>query len=49
MTVSEERGLVSLVKDGEVVVMMGAANLRDRLLEHLRLAPGRAAEKKGKK
>ncbi len=49
VVVSEERGLVSLVKDGEVVVMMGAANLRDRLLDHLRLTPGRAAGKKGKK
>ncbi len=38
VVVSEERGLVSLVKDGEVVVMMGAANLRDRLLDHLNLA-----------
>lgn len=37
VVVSEERGLVSLVKDGEVVVMMGAANLRDRLLSHLSL------------
>jgi diadenylate cyclase len=37
VVVSEERGLVSLVKDGDVVVMMGAANLRDRLLAHLRL------------
>ncbi len=35
VVVSEERGLVSLVKDGEVVVMMGAANLRDRLLSYL--------------
>ena len=35
VVVSEERGLVSLVKDGEVVVMLGAANLRDRLLSHL--------------
>ena len=38
VVVSEERGLVSLVKDGEVVVMMGAANLRDRLLSYLNLA-----------
>lgn len=38
VVVSEERGLVSLVKDGDVVVMMGAANLRDRLLSHLSLA-----------
>jgi len=37
VVVSEERGLVSLVKDGEVVVMMGAANLRDRLVAHLNL------------
>lgn len=37
VVVSEERGLVSLVKDGEVVVMMGAANLRDRLLNYLNL------------
>lgn len=39
VVVSEERGLVSLVKDGEVVVMMGAANLRERLLSHLNLSP----------
>lgn len=38
VVVSEERSLVSLVKDGEVEVMMGAANLRDRLLRHLGLA-----------
>ncbi|MDR1045846.1 MAG: diadenylate cyclase CdaA [Candidatus Adiutrix sp.] len=38
VVVSEERGLVSLVKDGEVVVMMGAANLRDRLLSYLSLS-----------
>ena len=44
VVVSEERGLVSLVKDGEVVVMMGAANLRDRLLSYLSLA-----QKDGKK
>ncbi|MGL4208866.1 MAG: diadenylate cyclase, partial [Candidatus Adiutrix sp.] len=37
VVVSEERGLVSLVKDGDVAVMMGAANLRDRLLVHLHL------------
>ncbi|MDR3038312.1 MAG: diadenylate cyclase CdaA [Candidatus Adiutrix sp.] len=43
VVVSEERGLVSLVKDGEVAVMMGAANLRDRLLAYLSLAPRRAA------
>ena len=35
VVVSEERGLVSLAKDGEVAVMMGAANLRDRLAAHL--------------
>jgi len=45
VVVSEERGLVSLVKDGEVVVMMGAANLRDRLLSYL----GQAAHKEDKK
>ncbi|MCL2029462.1 MAG: diadenylate cyclase CdaA [Deltaproteobacteria bacterium] len=39
VVVSEERGLVSLVKDGEVMVMMGAANLRDRLLDYLNLPP----------
>ena len=39
VVVSEERGLVSLVNDGEVVVMMGAANLRDRLLAKLNLTP----------
>ena len=38
VVVSEERGLVSLVKDGEVVLMMGAANLRDRLVTYLNLA-----------
>ncbi|GHV56967.1 membrane protein [Deltaproteobacteria bacterium] len=38
VVVSEERGLVSVVKDGEVAVMMGAANLRDRLLAYLSLA-----------
>jgi diadenylate cyclase len=44
VVVSEERGLVSLVKDGEVAVMMGAANLRDRLITYLNLAPqGRPA------
>jgi diadenylate cyclase len=42
VVVSEERGLVSLVKDGEVVVMMGAANLRDRLAAYLNLGPGPA-------
>lgn len=45
VVVSEERGLVSLVKDGDVVVMMGAANLRDRLLDQLSLSPKRQAEK----
>ena len=39
VVVSEERGLVSLVKDGEVTVMMGAANLRDRLAAYLNLDP----------
>jgi diadenylate cyclase len=37
VVVSEERGLVSLVRDGEVEVMMGAASLRDRLLSHMGL------------
>lgn len=37
VVVSEERGLVSLVKDGQVSVMMGAANLRDRLAYYLGL------------
>lgn len=45
VVVSEERGLVSLVKDGDVVVMMGAANLRDRLLSYLSLS----TKKDGKK
>jgi diadenylate cyclase len=35
VVVSEERGLVSLVKDGQVEVMMGAASLRDNLLHNL--------------
>lgn len=48
VVVSEERGLVSLVKDGEVVVMMGAANLRDRLLSYLSLAQKDGAGKKKK-
>ncbi|MDR2442792.1 MAG: diadenylate cyclase CdaA [Deltaproteobacteria bacterium] len=37
VVVSEERGLVSLVRDGEVEVMMGAASLRDRLLSEMGL------------
>ncbi|MDR2455720.1 MAG: diadenylate cyclase CdaA [Deltaproteobacteria bacterium] len=37
VVVSEERGLVSLVLDGEVEVMMGAASLRDRLSFHMGL------------
>jgi diadenylate cyclase len=45
VVVSEERGLVSLVKDGEVVVMMGAANLRDRLLSHLSLVTKKGQKK----
>jgi diadenylate cyclase len=39
VVVSEERGLVSLVRDGEVEVMMGAASLRDRLLSQMGLKP----------
>jgi len=39
VVVSEERGLVSLVNDGEVAVMMGAANLRDRLVTCLNPDP----------
>ncbi|MDR1657510.1 MAG: diadenylate cyclase CdaA [Deltaproteobacteria bacterium] len=35
VVVSEERGLVSLVRNGEVEVMMGAASLRDRLLSNM--------------
>jgi diadenylate cyclase len=35
VVVSEERGLVSLVRDGKVEVMMGAASLRDSLLKDL--------------
>jgi diadenylate cyclase len=38
VVVSEERGLVSLVKDGEVEVMMGAGSLKDKLLANLGLA-----------
>jgi diadenylate cyclase len=45
VVVSEERGLVSLVRDGEVEVMMGAASLRDRLLAQLGL---NTREKKGR-
>ena len=37
VVVSEERGLVSLVLDGEVEVMMGAGSLRDRLSTHMGL------------
>ncbi|MDR0355082.1 MAG: diadenylate cyclase CdaA [Deltaproteobacteria bacterium] len=37
IVVSEERGLVSLVRDGEVEVMMGAASLQDKLLVHMGL------------
>jgi diadenylate cyclase len=44
VVVSEERGLVSLVRDGEVEVMMGAGSLRDKLLTLL----GFPAVKKGK-
>ena len=44
VVVSEERGLVSLVKDGEVAVMMGAANLRDRLLASMNLPPAPAPQ-----
>ncbi|MDR3203142.1 MAG: diadenylate cyclase CdaA [Deltaproteobacteria bacterium] len=40
VVVSEERGLVSLVKDGEVEVMMGAASLRDRLLSQMGFSTG---------
>ncbi|MDR1578614.1 MAG: diadenylate cyclase CdaA [Deltaproteobacteria bacterium] len=46
VVVSEERGLVSLVRNGDVEVMMGAGMLRDRLLGHLGLDP---AKKKGQK
>ncbi|MDL2260096.1 diadenylate cyclase CdaA [Deltaproteobacteria bacterium OttesenSCG-928-K17] len=49
VVVSEERGLVSLVKDGEVVVMMGAANLRDRLLGYLNLTVEDKKTEKNKK
>lgn len=49
VVVSEERGLVSLVKDGEVVVMMGAANLRDRLLNYLNLEQKEKKKKKEKR
>jgi hypothetical protein len=41
VVVSEERGLVSLVRDGDVEVMMGAGMLRDRLLTHLGLDAGK--------
>ena len=51
VVVSEERGLVSFVLDGEVEVMMGAASLRDRLSAHMGLktrkeAAGAARPKK---
>ncbi|MDR1040344.1 MAG: diadenylate cyclase CdaA [Deltaproteobacteria bacterium] len=38
VVVSEERGLVSFVKDGEVEVMMGAGALKNKLLANLGLA-----------
>ncbi|MDR1607713.1 MAG: diadenylate cyclase CdaA [Deltaproteobacteria bacterium] len=49
VVVSEERGLVSLVRDGDVEVMMGAGMLRDRLLAHLGLSPDKkmAQSRKG--
>ena len=43
VVVSEERGLVSLVLDGEVEVMMGAASLRDRLSFHMGLKARKGA------
>jgi diadenylate cyclase len=49
VVVSEERGLVSLVRNGEVEVMMGAAGLRDKLLANLGLASGRKRKGFGKK
>jgi diadenylate cyclase len=44
VVVSEERGLVSLVRDGEVEVMMGAASLRDKLLTHMNLNKGKKSK-----
>jgi diadenylate cyclase len=50
VVVSEERGLVSLVKDGEVEVMMGAGSLKDKLLSNLGLADsGRARSRKDRR
>lgn len=46
VVVSEERGLVSLVKDGEVEVMMGAATLRNHLLKCLGLEQKSKSPKK---
>ncbi|MDR0548425.1 MAG: diadenylate cyclase CdaA [Deltaproteobacteria bacterium] len=49
VVVSEERGLVSLVRDGDVEVMMGAGMLRDRLLTHLGLETSAKKQAKGRK
>ncbi|MDR2351960.1 MAG: diadenylate cyclase CdaA [Deltaproteobacteria bacterium] len=46
VVVSEERGLVSLIRDGEVEVMMGAGSLRDKLSTNLGLK-GPKKKKKG--
>jgi hypothetical protein len=46
--VSEERGLVSLVRDGEVEVMMGAASLRDKLLSLMGFSSKMLKKKGGK-
>ncbi|MDR1038223.1 MAG: diadenylate cyclase CdaA [Deltaproteobacteria bacterium] len=49
VVVSEERGLVSLVKDGEVEVMMGAGSLTNKLLANLGLSAHiKAPPKKGR-
>jgi diadenylate cyclase len=46
VVVSEERGLVSLVRDGEVEVMMGAGALHDRLQTLLGLSKTRVKKTK---
>ncbi|MDR1084440.1 MAG: diadenylate cyclase CdaA [Deltaproteobacteria bacterium] len=49
VVVSEERGLVSLVRDGDVEVMMGAGMLRDRLLTHMGLDTAKTKKTTGRK
>ncbi|MDR2350755.1 MAG: diadenylate cyclase CdaA [Deltaproteobacteria bacterium] len=49
VVVSEERGLVSLVRDGEVEVMMGAGSLRDKLQNLLGLSSAKKKKKTANK